>query len=59
MNDSELAEFSNQFDKVLSEFKSCYELLLKEQLTKFNQAFEYESQNLKASERMSSLIMLI
>ena len=49
MNDSELAEFSNQFDKVLSEFKSCYELLLKEQLTKFNQAFEYESQNLKAS----------
>ena len=48
MNDSELAEFSNQFDKVLSEFKSCYELLLKEQLTKFNQAFEYESQNLKS-----------
>jgi hypothetical protein len=47
MQDAELAEFSNKFDKVLSEFKSCYELLLKEQLTKFNQAFEYESQNLK------------
>tara|TARA_B100000927_G_scaffold40408_1_gene28888 strand:- start:140 stop:1822 length:1683 start_codon:yes stop_codon:yes gene_type:complete len=48
MQDAELAEFSNKFDKVLSEFKSCYELLLKEQLTKFNQAFEYESQNLKS-----------
>ena len=48
MQDAELNDFSKKLDKVLSDLRSCYERLLKEQLTKFNQAFEYENTPLKA-----------